>query len=62
MLAHARLLFGTSVFWLALSMVFDGINSLILPNHLLGQVDDASKATTLRLLPFGPTWLYRTSG
>jgi hypothetical protein len=26
-----RLLLGISVFWLALSMLFDGINALVLP-------------------------------
>jgi MFS family permease len=49
---RVRLLLGISIFWLALSMIFDGINSLVLPQRLLGLVDDASKATMLGLLSF----------
>jgi hypothetical protein len=45
-------LLGISLFWLALSMVFDGINTLVLPRHLLGLVDEASKATVLGLVSF----------
>jgi MFS family permease len=33
-------------------MVFDGINTLVLPRHLLGLVDEASKATVLGLVSF----------
>jgi Na+/melibiose symporter-like transporter len=43
---------GISVFWLALSMLFDGVNTLVLPQHLLGFTDSASRATTLGLLSF----------
>jgi hypothetical protein len=28
---QTRLLFGISVFWLALSVLFDGVNTLVLP-------------------------------
>jgi MFS family permease len=49
---HIRLLLGISVFWLALSMLFDGINTLVLPQHLLGFAEPASRATTLGLLTF----------
>ena len=41
------MLLGISLFWLALSMVFDGINTLVLPRHVLGLVDETSKATVL---------------
>jgi MFS family permease len=47
-----RLLLGISVFWLALSIVFDGINSLVLPARLLGQDSAANSATILGLLTF----------
>ena len=49
---RVRLLFGISVFWLALSMLFDGINTLVLPAYLLGAAADSSKATVLGLLTF----------
>ena len=51
-MSQGRVLLGISLFWLALSMVFDGINTLVLPRHLLGQVDEASKATVLGLVSF----------
>ena len=41
---------GISVFWLALWMLFDGINSMIVPARLLGLVDPARQASTLGLL------------
>ncbi len=49
----ARLMLGVSLFWLPLSMLSDGFNSLLLPARLLGEAQDASKATTLGLLTFG---------
>ena len=52
MIARVRLLLGISVFWLALSMIFDGINTLLLPNQLLALTGEANKATTLGLLTF----------
>jgi MFS family permease len=51
-MTRARLLFGISVFWLGLSMVFDGLNTLILPAQLLGTVDESARATTLGLITF----------
>ena len=47
-----RLLLGISVFWLALSMLFDGLNTLLLPSYLLAHTDGATQATTLGLLTF----------
>ncbi|MGA7730850.1 MAG: MFS transporter [Chloroflexia bacterium] len=47
-----RLLFGISIFWLGLSMLSDGITTLLLPSQLLGLTDDTSRATTLGLLTF----------
>ncbi|MFL5806112.1 MAG: MFS transporter [Roseiflexaceae bacterium] len=49
---QVRLLLGISVFWLALSMLFDGVNTLVLPRYLLGFTEPASRATTLGLLTF----------
>ena len=47
-----RLLFGISVFWLALSMLFDGLNTLVLPAYLLGNADETTRSTTLGLMTF----------
>jgi MFS family permease len=47
-----RLLFGISIFWLGLSMLSDGITTLVLPSQLLSLTDEASRATTLGLLTF----------
>jgi hypothetical protein len=33
-MGRVRLLLGISVFWLALSMLVDGVNTLALPVHL----------------------------
>jgi MFS family permease len=52
MIARVRLLLGISVFWLALSLLFDGLNTLVLPHHLLGLTDSDTQATTLGLLTF----------
>lgn len=52
MIARVRLLLGISVFWLALSMIFDGINTLVLPNRLITLSNTTNKATTLGLLTF----------
>jgi MFS family permease len=49
---RARLLFGISVGWLALSMLFDGLNTLLLPAYLLGKADEATRSTTLGLMTF----------
>ena len=47
-----RTLLGISIFWLALSLLFDGITTLVLPAHLLRIAGEAGKATTLGLLTF----------
>jgi MFS family permease len=47
-----RLLLGISVFWLALSILADGVNSLVLPKYLL-DLGAAGSATTLGLFTFG---------
>ena len=51
-----RLLLGISVFWLALSMLFDGLNTLVLPNRLLVSAGARGaalgEATLLGLLTF----------
>ncbi len=47
-----RMLFGISIFWLSLSMMSDGINSLVLPNLLMGAAPAGSRATVLGLLTF----------
>lgn len=46
------MLLGISVFWLALSMLFDGLNTLVLPNQLLGLTEPNLKATALGLVSF----------
>ncbi|HKY53351.1 MAG TPA: MFS transporter [Anaerolineales bacterium] len=52
MLRQGRLLAGISIFWLALSMLFDGINTLVLPFQLSTLTDGQSQATALGLLTF----------
>ena len=52
MFRQVRLLTGISIFWLALSMLFDGINTLVLPFQLNKWIDTQSQATTLGLLTF----------
>jgi len=49
---QTRLLFGTSVFWLALSVLSDGINTLVLPLQLGTFASPNSQATFLGLLTF----------
>src|SRR5215216_3374634 len=49
---QVRLLFGISVFWLALSVLFDGINTLVLPLQISGLTDQHNQATTVGLLTF----------
>ena len=41
-----------SVFWLGLSMLFDGLNTLLLPSVLLDRVGESGAATMLGLLTF----------
>ena len=52
MFRRARLLLGVSIFWLALSMLLDGLNTLVLPTQLSGLVDQGTQATILGLLTF----------
>src|SRR5512142_1810427 len=47
-----RLLFGISVFWLALSVLFDGINTLVLPLQVSGLAKQNNQATLVGLLTF----------
>ena len=47
-----RLLFGISIFWLALSVLTDGINTLVLPLQISGLTDQHNQATILGLLTF----------
>jgi MFS family permease len=52
MRSKARLLFGVSIFWLGLSMLADGLNTLVLPSHLFTLTTEENRATTLGLLTF----------
>ena len=47
-----RLLLGISVFWLGLSMLSDGLTTLVLPERLLGVVGEERKGTALGLITF----------
>ena len=47
-----RLLLGISVFWLALSALFDGVNTLVLPLQLSVLAGQNNQATILGLLTF----------
>jgi MFS family permease len=47
-----RLLFGINIFWLALSVLFDGVNTLVLPLQLSRLADQHNEATVLGLLTF----------
>lgn len=49
---QTRLLFGVSIFWLALSTLFDGINTLVLPLQVGLLASQANQATILGLLTF----------
>ena len=52
MLRRARLLLGISIFWLALSVLSDGVNTLVLPLRLSDLSAGDHQATTLGLLTF----------
>ena len=52
MFRRTRLLVGISVFWLALSVLSDGVNTLVLPLRLSGVADRHHQATILGLLTF----------
>jgi MFS family permease len=47
-----RLLFGISVFWLALSVLFDGVNTLVLPLQVGALAGQNNQSTLLGLLTF----------
>lgn len=47
-----RLLFGISVFWLALSVLLDGVNTLVLPLQVRVLASQNNQATLLGLLTF----------
>jgi MFS family permease len=49
---QTRLLFGISIFWLALSVLFDGINTLVLPLRLGVLASQDNQATLLGLFTF----------
>jgi MFS family permease len=49
---QVRQLIGISVFWLGLSMLFDGVNTLLVPNRLLGLTSDFPQATILGAITF----------
>lgn len=49
---QTRLLIGISVFWLALSVLFDGVNTLVLPLQLSALSDRNNQATILGLFTF----------
>jgi MFS family permease len=48
--SHAHVLFGISIFWMGLSMLGDGVNTLVLPKLLLDVGNESARATTLGLL------------
>jgi MFS family permease len=49
---RTKLLAGISVFWLALALLLDGLNSLVLPVQLFHLRGEAASPTTLGLLTF----------
>ncbi len=49
---QTRLLFGISIFWLALSVLFDGINTLVLPLQVSALASQSNQATLLGYLTF----------
>ncbi|HSO28206.1 MAG TPA: MFS transporter, partial [Anaerolineales bacterium] len=49
---QARLYFGISIFWLALSLLSDGLNTLVLPNLLLNEINPERAASVLGLFTF----------
>lgn len=50
MKASLRLLVGVNIFWLALSMLSDGVTALVLPDYLLDYSSPSTRATVLGLL------------
>lgn len=52
MIRQIRLILGISIFWLALSMLQDGMNTLVLPLQLNKLAEQQNQATLLGLLTF----------
>lgn len=52
MLSRIRLLIGISIFWLPLSMLSDGVNTLVLPLQISRLAGSNNQATILGLLTF----------
>jgi MFS family permease len=52
MIKRIRLFVGISLLWLPLSMLFDGLNILILPAYLVDRVPKTVPATLLGLTTF----------
>jgi MFS family permease len=51
-MSRFRVLISISVFWLPLSLLFDGLTVLVLPAHLLATTDGAQIATRQGLITF----------
>lgn len=47
---RVRQMLGISVFWIALSMLWDGVTNLVLPDHLVAFTSEANRATVLGLV------------
>src|SRR5262245_8339017 len=52
MVKRIWLITGISVMWLPLSMLFDGLNTLILPAYLLNLASESIRATALGMMTF----------
>ncbi len=52
MIGRLRQMISISIFWLGLSMLFDGLNTLVLPDYLLDFIGERQRATVLGLLTF----------
>lgn len=52
MMNRLRLIAGISILWLPLSMLFDGLNTLLLPVYLLSLAPENVQATALGLMTF----------
>jgi hypothetical protein len=59
---QTRLLFGISVFWLELSVLFDGINSLVLPFRISGVANPHNQATIFGWANFSTTGAAAAAG
>src|SRR5215207_6754323 len=52
MMRSIRLMLGISVMWLALSMLSDGLNTLLMPSYLLAWTAEETQATPLGFTTF----------